>query len=161
MPLLSIRAYGRHRGCSHVAVLKAIASRRICRHPDGLIDSGQADRDWATNTHPAPKAPRAAPAAMPADPGFARARLIRAHYEALNAKLDYEQHAAQLLPSADVKVATAQVHQRFRDAMAQIPGEVAAEVAGVADEGQVYSILATAIRTALIEFADAVTPASD
>ena len=58
MPLLSIRAYGRHRGVSHVAVLRAIRSGRIHRNPDGLIDADRAERDWAANTHPCPRAPR-------------------------------------------------------------------------------------------------------
>jgi hypothetical protein len=51
---MGIREYGRHRNVSHVAVLKALRTGRINSAPDGLIDSDQADRDWAANMHPAP-----------------------------------------------------------------------------------------------------------
>jgi hypothetical protein len=47
---LSIRAYARHRGISHVAVIKAIEAGRITQQADGTIDPEQADRDWEQNT---------------------------------------------------------------------------------------------------------------
>jgi hypothetical protein len=52
---LSIRAYARHRGVSHVAVKKAIDSGRITPEADGTIDPHRADAEWAKNT----EAPRA------------------------------------------------------------------------------------------------------
>jgi pyruvate/2-oxoglutarate dehydrogenase complex dihydrolipoamide acyltransferase (E2) component len=62
---LSIRAYARHRGVSHVAVKKAIDTGRITQGADSTIDSEQADRQWEQNTasprksSPAPKVPAA------------------------------------------------------------------------------------------------------
>lgn len=47
---LSIRAYARHRGVSHVAVKKAIDAGRISQEADGKIDPDKADREWAQNT---------------------------------------------------------------------------------------------------------------
>ena len=47
---LSIRAYARHRGVSHVAVKKAIDTGRITPLPDGTIDPEAADAQWAQNT---------------------------------------------------------------------------------------------------------------
>jgi len=47
---LSIRAYARHRGVSHVAVKKAIDTGRITALPDGTIDPDAADAQWAQNT---------------------------------------------------------------------------------------------------------------
>jgi hypothetical protein len=47
---LSIRAYARHRGVSHVAVMKAIEAGRITQEADGTVDPEQADRDWEQNT---------------------------------------------------------------------------------------------------------------
>ena len=47
---LSIRAYARHRGVSHVAVKKAIDTGRITQGEDGSIDHEQADREWEQNT---------------------------------------------------------------------------------------------------------------
>ena len=61
---LSIRAYARHRGVSHVAVKKAIDSGRITPEADGTLDPQRADAEWAKNT----EAPRAG----------TRARLVRA-----------------------------------------------------------------------------------
>lgn len=47
---LSIRAYARHRGVSHVAVIKAIEAGRIAQEADGTIDPERADREWEQNT---------------------------------------------------------------------------------------------------------------
>ena len=47
---LSIRAYARHRGVSHVAVKKAIDTGRITPEADGTIDPNRADLEWAQNT---------------------------------------------------------------------------------------------------------------
>ncbi len=47
---LSIRAYARHRGVSHVAVKKAIDTGRITPLPDGTLDPEIADAQWAKNT---------------------------------------------------------------------------------------------------------------
>ena len=47
---LSIRAYARHRGVSHVAVKKAIDTGRITQLADGTIDPDAADAQWAQNT---------------------------------------------------------------------------------------------------------------
>ena len=47
---LSIRAYARHRGVSHVAVKKAIDTGRISQGADGTIDPARADQEWEQNT---------------------------------------------------------------------------------------------------------------
>ena len=107
--------------------MKALRTGCIRATEDGLIDSDQADRDWAVNTHPASKAPRAVLTAVGDDHGFARARTVREHYEALIAKHDYEQRAAQLLNAAEVKIATVQVLRQFKQAMLEIPEPTAEE----------------------------------
>ena len=58
---LSIRAYARHRGVSHVAVKKAIDSGRITPEADGTLDPQRADAEWAKNT----EAPRTGTRARP------------------------------------------------------------------------------------------------
>ena len=73
---LTITAYARHRGVSHVAVIKAIKAGRIEKEPDGTIDPVKADAAWERNTHQAqrhktpraPKAPKTATAATQAPP---------------------------------------------------------------------------------------------
>ena len=49
----SQRAYARHRGCSHVAVKKAVDTGRILDAvgPDGKIDFERADILWSENTN--------------------------------------------------------------------------------------------------------------
>ena len=49
---LSIRAYARRRGVSHVAVMKAIKAGRIEAEGDGTIDPTKADAAWAGSTVP-------------------------------------------------------------------------------------------------------------
>lgn len=50
---MSRRQYAAHRGVSHTAVGKAIASGRITPEPDGSIDPVKADRQWDMQTDPA------------------------------------------------------------------------------------------------------------
>ena len=68
---LSIRAYARHRGVSHVAVKKAIDTGRITPEPDGSIEPNRADLEWAQNTltvrKPAFQSKVASPAVVPAN----------------------------------------------------------------------------------------------
>lgn len=50
---MSSRQYAAHRGVSHTAVGKAIASGRITLEADGSIDPAKADRQWDAQTDPA------------------------------------------------------------------------------------------------------------
>lgn len=49
---LSIRAYARASGVSHVAVQKAIKAGRIPVEPDGTVDPAKADAAWKRATDP-------------------------------------------------------------------------------------------------------------
>lgn len=51
MPLVSLRAYARHRGVNLSAVQKAISAKRISTI-NGKIDPDVADIQWAKNTRP-------------------------------------------------------------------------------------------------------------
>ena len=50
---LSIRAYARRRGVSHVAVLRAVKQGRVVLEPDGTVDAAKADASWARSSDPA------------------------------------------------------------------------------------------------------------
>lgn len=52
---ISIRAYARHRGVSHVAVLRASKAGRIPLEQDGTIDPIKADAAWDQRTDPGRK----------------------------------------------------------------------------------------------------------
>jgi hypothetical protein len=56
---LSIRAYARQRGVSHVAVLRAIKTGRVALEPDGTVDAAKADASWERSTDPGRKKPLA------------------------------------------------------------------------------------------------------
>jgi hypothetical protein len=49
---ISIRAYARRRGVSHVAVLRAAKAGRIPLEADGTVDAVKADAAWARSTEP-------------------------------------------------------------------------------------------------------------
>ncbi len=53
---LSVRAYARHRGVSHVAVMKAVRAGRIPQEADGTIDPVKADAAWDAQTDPGRRA---------------------------------------------------------------------------------------------------------
>jgi len=63
---LSIRAYAKRRGISHVAVLKASKAGRIPLESDGTIDPAKADAAWTHSSDPgrAKSRPAASPAKM-------------------------------------------------------------------------------------------------
>jgi hypothetical protein len=54
---LSVRAYARQRGVSHVAVLRAAKAGRIPLEPDGTIDAAKADAAWAQSSDPGRQPP--------------------------------------------------------------------------------------------------------
>jgi hypothetical protein len=62
--------YATHRGCSAVAVHKAIKQGRITTFEDGTIDPEVADIQWAKNSR---ARVRTTPAPTPATDGSARA----------------------------------------------------------------------------------------
>lgn len=50
---LSIRAYARQRGVSHVAVLRAVKQGRVTLEPDGTVNPAKADASWERSSDPA------------------------------------------------------------------------------------------------------------
>ena len=53
MRRMNVSEYAKHRGCSRQAIYKAVATGRISRERDGLIDPAKADAAWLANTSPA------------------------------------------------------------------------------------------------------------
>lgn len=75
---MSRRKYAAHRGVSHTAVGKAIASERITLEPDGSIDAAKADRQWDAQTDPAKRrGPHAQALGAETAAGTARAAATR------------------------------------------------------------------------------------
>jgi len=173
MPVVSLRAYARHRSVSLKAVQKAIAAGRITLTPDGKIDPERADAEWERNTGPQQRtssvpvrkspvvAPRPATEVPPrTDLGgigaldYAKARAIREQYLARLAKIEFEERSGKLVSRDEVQVAAFNKFRTFRDGMLNIPDRVAAVLAAESDSHKAHEILTTEIRKALLEFAD-------
>jgi len=166
------------------AVQKAIGSGRIEKTSGGQIDSDAADAQWSSRTAPRPAsasnrprppersqtAPPTGPASVP--PGeprpearselspatgadYSRARAVRENYLARLAKIDYEERTGKLVSKGEVQVAAFNRFRQFRDQMLNIPDRLAALLAAETEPGKVYETLASEIRKALNEFADA------
>ncbi|MCC6860066.1 MAG: hypothetical protein IT158_15970 [Bryobacterales bacterium] len=135
MPLLSLRAYAKHRGVSLAAVQKAIQSGRITPDADGRIDSERADAEWGAKTRPGQRRARPAPATRqePAEApatgiDYFRARAIRESYLARLAKIEFEEKTGKLVSRDEVQVAGFTLGRTIRDHMMIIPDRVAAQI---------------------------------
>ena len=173
---LSITAYARHRGVSHVAVLKAIKSGRIAKEPDGSIDPAKADVAWERNTNQAqkrkpqkpsvtsrresePEAQSETPVGPPivnSGPSFAQSRAIKEAYNARLAKLSYEEKSGALVRTDSVKVAWFNTLRVLRDRALNLPDRLAPLLAAETDPKVVREMLDDELRTILKDAADAI-----
>lgn len=170
---LSISAYARHRGVSHVAVIKAIKSGRIEKEADGTIDAEKADAAWRKNSNPSPKrtteidvAPAPTrerhpdPPIVNSGPSFAQSRAVREAYNARLAKLSYEEKSGSLVKTDAVKVAWFNVLRVLRDRILNLPDRLAPVLASETDQAKIRDLLEQELRQALEDSADAVVKAN-
>ena len=179
---LSIRAYARHRGVSHVAVKKAIDTGRITPQPDGTIDPGAADVQWAQNTLQTRKAavpekvevtkarteraatampPRETPdvSVPPMSAGGTSLLQARTVNEVLKAKLNNLELAHRKKELVDRAQAVAHVFKLARverDAWLNWPARVSGQMASVlgVDPHTLHVTLEAAVREHLIELGE-------
>jgi len=154
---LSITAYARHRGVSHVAVLKAIKTGRITKEPDGTINPAKADAAWERNTNQAQQrndSHNSAPAIS--GPSYAQSRAIREAYSARLAKLEYEEKSGALVRADSVKVAWFNVLRVLRDRVLNLPDRMAPLLAAEPDVRKTHELLENELRQILEDAADAV-----
>lgn len=165
---LSISAYARHRGVSHVAVHKAIKTGRIEREPDGTIDVAKADAAWQKNTNPAQKrktekdvAPVPGrpvdPPIVNSGPSFAQSRAIREAYNARLAKLSYEEKSGNLVKTDMVKVAWFNTLRVLRDRVLNMPDRMAPLLSAESDQKVIRDLLDKELRQILSDAADSIT----
>ena len=152
---ISIRAYAQHRGVSHEAVRKAIASGRIHPEPDGSIDPAKADAQWDrhTRTVPPSQMPPASDDARGVD--YHKARAVRETYAARLAKLEFEERSDKLISKAEMDAKVFTLARQLRDRMQQIPNKVAPDIVALVvdkpDVRGVANLLDSAIHQALEE----------
>lgn len=173
MTTLSIAAYARHRGVSHVAVLKAIKSGRIVKEADGSIDPVKADADWERNTNQAQqRKPSPTPIVLPpkasvlvspptsepmgSGPNYAQSRAVKEAYHARLAKLAYEEKSGALVRTDNVKVAWFNILRVMRDRAMNLPDRMAPLLAAENDPKQVRELLDTELRQLLDDAANAI-----
>jgi len=177
MEPLSLRGYAKHRGVSLKAVQKALASGRITKRDDGLIDPAVSDVNWARNTGPRPQTSQKlasasphhnvqhhteTPTREPNDPirlesglEYSRARAVREGYLARLTKIEFEERTGKLVSRDEIEVAAFNKFRQFRDRMLNIPDRLAAEAAAESDSARVHELITIEIRKALLEFSDA------
>ena len=178
---LSIRAYARHRGVSHVAVKKAIDTGRITPLPDGTIDPDTADAQWAQNTLQPRRAAapekisttKARPATAEAPPqrdaadastapmsaGGTSLLQARTVNEVLKAKLNNLELAHRKKELVDRAQAVAHVFKLARierDAWLNWPARISGQMASAlgVDAHQMHVALEAAVREHLIELGE-------
>ncbi len=168
---LSIAAYARHRGVSHVAVLKAIKSGRIEKEADGTIDAGKADAAWSRNTNKAQQRQRqteasiaahgaaenhVGPAIVNSGPSYAQSRAVKEAYLARLAKLSYEEKSGSLIKIDAVKVSWFNILRVLRDRVLNLPDRLAPIVAAETDPKKIRDLLEEDLRLILNDAADVI-----
>ncbi|QQR68399.1 MAG: hypothetical protein IPI58_05955 [Alphaproteobacteria bacterium] len=163
---INVSAYARHRGVSHVAVLKAIKAGRIAKDADGTIDPVKADAAWGRNTSPAQRRkpakentgkierPADAHAPIVGGPSYAQSRAIKEAYNARLAKLEYEEKSGALVRTDAVKVAWFNTLRVLRDRALNLPDRLAPLLAAETDPRRVRDLLDAQLRQILTDAAD-------
>lgn len=173
---LSIRAYARHRGVSHVAVKKAIDTGRITPEADGTIEPNRADLEWAQNTVAArkpaaaktvllaaeplrPQNPPAEPPAPALSSGGTSLLQARTVNEVLKAQLNKVELARRKEELVDRSQAIAHVFRLARterDAWLNWPARVSAQMAArlEIDAHELHVAIEAAVRDHLIELGE-------
>jgi hypothetical protein len=151
---LSVRAYARVRGVSHVAVLKAIKNRRISQNADGTIDPDKANQEWDRNTFagrtmvaPSPAADLSRgvaplPAAGDTLALYQKAKAKKAVFESLITELEFNQRSGKLIEATTAGEYASSLSNILRDQVSAWPDRLTPMLAATTDETAVHRILA-------------------
>jgi hypothetical protein len=173
---LSIRAYARQRGVSHVAVLRAVKLGRVVLEPDGTVDAAKADASWERSSDPSrrkPVAEKLRPVAEPAlgsvretlrEQGlpsgtrvtFVEARTAHEIAKAHLARLKLQKRKGELVDRASAAALVFRLAREERDSWINWPARVAALMAaelGV-EAHPMQKVLETHVRAQLAELAE-------
>lgn len=150
--LITQAEYARRRGCSRVAVTKAIDKGRISLI-DGMIDPAVADVQWKANTRA-----RAGSASMRetrqakddgGEEGYMAARTRREQAEAELAELKLAEARGDLVRAAEVRSALAKRAAALREGLLQLPARLTPVLAAETDPARVHEMLDVEIRAAM------------
>jgi hypothetical protein len=165
--LMTQAEYARHRGCSRVAVGKAVKAGRISLVNE-LIDPVVADLQWKANSRarasatPMPDQDAAvqSPAQIPLDvpvavDGYTASRNRREAAEAERAELSLAEEKGELIRVEAVRGALGVLFAGTRDALLQIPPRLASMLAAESVPATVQNLLHAEIHQALQQLATA------
>ena len=164
--LITQAEYAKQRGCSAVAVHKAVKAGRISLI-DGKIDPAVADVQWARNTRARAGSGGPATDAVPGVvPGAVQAPVVtegdywinRARREAAEADLaemKREEQASRLISVEAVRSTLATVLAATRDSLLQIPARLAPVLAAESDPAVVHDLVQQELHQALSQLARA------
>lgn len=165
--LMTMAEYARHRGCSRVAVGKAVKSGRISL-VNGLIDKVVADVQWRANSRarvsatpePAQDGSVHTPAQItidepPATDGYTVSRNRREAAEAERAEISLAEEKGELIRVEAVKSVLGVLFASTRDSLLQIPARLAPLLAAESAPAAVQILLYTEIHQALQQLATA------
>ncbi len=166
---LSVRAYARVRGVSHVAVLKAIKSRRISQNDDGTIDPDKANQEWERNTFagktmavpPAADAHRGGPALATGDTVslYQKGKAKEQFFKAAMAELEFNQRSGKLIEASTAGEYAASLSNIVRDQVSAWPDRLTPTLAATTDEVVIHRILSREGDAMLRKIAKAVADA--
>jgi hypothetical protein len=146
--LMTQAEYARHRGCSGVAVFKAIKAGRISLI-DGRIDASVADIQWEANSRKsvAIKNPidriipeENDPENQPTD-GYHVSRARREAAEASISEIKEAELRGKYLEKSEVDSAVYEIARSLRDGLTNCSRRIAADVAGVTSAEECESII--------------------
>ena len=161
--LMTQAEYARHRGCSKVAVGKAIKAGRISL-VNGKIDPVVAGIQWEKNSRARASAQTSAQLPLDAAPAtdeptkaddYMTNRNRREAAEAERAELSLAEEKGQLIRVDAVKAAVASVFSATRDALLQIPARLGPQLAAESSASVAQAMLDAEIRQALQQLAAA------
>jgi hypothetical protein len=160
---LSIRAYAKHRGVSHSAVIKAIKAGRIKKEADGTINPSVADASWQENTFPdtsvdvEPKFNKTkSEPLVTSGPSYAQSRAVKEAYNARLAKLSYEEKSGSLVRTDIVKVAWFNALRVLRDRVLNMPDRLAPILSAETDIKIIRDLLDEDLRQILDDTANTI-----
>jgi hypothetical protein len=177
---ISIRAYARQRGVSHVAVLKAVKQGRVALEADGTIDPAKADASWERSSDPArgtPKSKASTEGLRPVGAAavgsvretlkeqglpfsgsltFVQARTAHEIAKAHLARLRLQERKGELVDRASAAALVFRLAREERDAWINWPARIAALMAAELGVGahSMQKVLETQVRAQLAELAE-------
>lgn len=160
LELISATKYAKKRGCAPALISQWCREGRLKdaaeKAPDGwrwLIDADKADAILDSSLDPGQR--KQPDVDTSGEPSFRDARALKELYAAKLKRLEYEKKRKTLVEVEDVKQEYFQEARALRDAFLQIPDRLAASLATMTDEHEVYQTLRDELNAILARLSDA------